>query len=234
MSNWLAQHFKSLTLDDAHEGYLLGRGAQESSILRIGIKTWQPMSDVSPDPDFCDRYGDNGERLGDWVLWPLYSPRGRVIGLAGRRGTEKKITRYLLPEAAWQPIWTGLTPETMQRIWDGCDVWVVEGIFDLFPLEWAVPKRDVVLGSERAKLTDKHVEFLRRFCGGWVRMVYDNDVPGQHGMHGWVDDRGKKRWGAIQRLERVEVRATSVRYRGKDPGEVWNHGGVAGVLAAFS
>lgn len=231
--NWLAAHFPTLTLAEAHEGYFLGRGAKEESVTRLGIKTWQPMPEPSPDPDFCVRYGDNGERLGDWVLWPLYSPRGRVIGCAGRRGTSKTITRYLLPEAAWQPIWTGLTPETMQRIWNGADVWVVEGIFDLFPLEWAIPEADVVLGSERAKLTDKHVEFLRRFCQGWVRVVYDNDEAGQHGVHGFIGDNGKKRWGALQRLDRVGVKAAAVMYRGKDPGEVWNHGGAAGVRAAF-
>lgn len=231
--NWLATHFKTLTLDEAHEGYFLGRGAKEESLAQLGVKTWQAMTEASPDPEFNERYGALGERLGDWILWPLYSPRGRVIGCAGRRGTEKNITRYLLPEAHWQPIWTGLTPETMARIWAGADVWVVEGIFDLFPLEWAIPATDVVLGSERAKLTDKHVEFLRRFCRGWVRMVYDNDEAGQHGVHGFIDDNGKKRWGALQRLDRVKVKAVSMTYRGKDPGEVWNHGGVAGVRAAF-
>jgi hypothetical protein len=233
-NNWLRAHFETLTLDEAHEGYFLGRGAKEESIVRLGVKTWQPMSEDSPDEDFRERYGDRGERLGDWVLWPLYSPRGRVIGCAGRKGTEKRIIRHLLPIAGWQPIWTGLTPDVMERIWQGANIWVVEGIFDLLPLEWAIPATDVVLGSERAKLTDKHVEFLRRYCRGWVHMVYDNDEAGRHGVHDWVDEKGKTRWGALHRLSRVEVQATSISYRGKDPGEIWNHGGVAAMKAAFS
>ncbi len=232
--NWLAAHFQTLTLDEAHEGYFLGRGAKEESIIRLGVKTWQAMSEDAPDPDFCGRYGDRGEMLGDWVLWPLYSPRGRVIGCAGRRGTTKNITRYMLPESHWQPIWTGLTPEVMARIAEGADVWVVEGIFDLFPLEWAIPESDVVLGSERARLTDKHIEFFRRFCRGWVRMVYDNDEAGQHGTHDYIDDKGKTRWGALRRLARAKVRAAAFSYSGKDPGEVWNRGGVLAVRDTFN
>jgi hypothetical protein len=233
---WLADHFLTLTLDEDHEGYFLGRGAKEESLVRFGVKSWRPLAEDAPLEDFRERYGPRGERLVGWVLWPLWSPAGRFLGFAGRKHGEKLITRYLLSEAGWQPIWTGLFPETMQRIWDGADVWVVEGIFDLFPLEWATPSQDVILGSERAHLTDKHVEFLRRFVRRpyRVRMAYDNDEAGRKGTHGWVDETGKKRWGAIQRLERVEVWADPVTYTGKDPGEVWNSGGVAAVRAAFN
>lgn len=235
--NWLADHFSNLTLDEAHEGYFLGRGAQEASVVRLGVKTWRPLPEEAPFEDFRERYGDKGEKLEGWMLWPLLSPRGRVLGFAGRRYGEKTITRYLLPEGEWNPIWTGLTPEVMQRIWDGGDVFVVEGVFDLFPLEWVIPAKDVVLGSERARLTDKHIEFLRRFIrrpGQQVWMVYDNDEAGRKGVHGGVDETGKKRWGALQRLERVKVRAAALEYRGKDPGEVWNQGGLAGVRATFN
>ena len=235
--NWLAAHFQTLTLDENHEGYLLGRGAKDESIERLGLKTWDALTDPCEDPIFRERYGDLGERLGDWLLWPLYSPRGRVIGMAGREGTKKNITRYMLPESDWNPVWTGLTPETMQLIWDGCDVWVVEGIFDLFAMEWAIPPGHVVLGSERARLTDKHVEFLRRYLAGRssrrVHMVYDNDETGRKGSHGWTDETGKVRWGAIKRLDRVGVKATAPPYRAKDPGDIWKQQGAAGIRAAF-
>lgn len=235
--NWLRDHFHTLSLHEDHEGYFLGRGAQESSLLRLGIKTWTPLQEDAPAEDFRGRYGPRGEKLVGWVLWPLLSPRGRTLGFAGRRHGEKVITRYLLPEGGWNPIWTGLTPDAMQRIWDGGDVFVVEGIFDLFPLEWVVPTKDVVLGSERARLTDKHIEFFRRYIrrpGQQVWMVYDNDEAGQKGMYGGLDETGKKRWGALQRLEWVKVRATALKYSGKDPGEVWNQGGLARVRATFN
>lgn len=232
--SWLADHLANCRLEEPHEGYVLGRGGREKSIQGMGLVTWSPMSEEAPDGEFHRRYGRHGERLAEWLIWPLLSARGRVLGFAGRRIDEKTITRYLLPEAAWNPIWTGLTPEAMRRIWNGGDVWVVEGIFDLLPLEWATPDADAVLGSERAQLTDKHVEFLRRFCKGTVKMVYDNDETGRKGSHGWTDETGKFKWGALQRLERVGLRAVAVPYQGKDPGEVWRSGGAAAIQAAFN
>lgn len=243
--NWLAEHFDRLSLDEDHEGYFLGRGAKESTLQRLQVKTWRPLPSPSPDETFRYRYSPKpeyggqgiGERLDGWALWPLYSPRGRVIGFAGRPVPQKEITRFLLPEAEWQPLFTGLTPETMAKIWNGADIWVVEGIFDLLPLEWAVPTEAVVLGSERARLTDKHIEFLRRHArhaGQRVYMVYDNDETGQKGVDGWVDDTGKSRWGALRRLSRVGVKPVKVTYSGKDPGEVWNRGGAAAVQATFT
>jgi len=231
--NWLATHLSNLSLIEPHEGYFLGRGAKEESIISFGIKTWQPLSEPCSDSEFAGRYGEFGEDLDKWAIWPLFSPRGRVVGFEGRKIPEKRVVRHLLPEAGWQPLFFGLTPETMGRIWNGCNVWIVEGLFDLFAMQWAIPKEDVVLASLRAKLTDKHVEFLRRFCKGWVKMVYDNDEAGQHGVHGFIDERGKKRWGALQRLSRVDVRAVAVRYRGKDPGVIWDQGGVAALRSAF-
>ncbi|OHD26983.1 MAG: hypothetical protein A2Y38_08180 [Spirochaetes bacterium GWB1_59_5] len=238
--SWLADHLNQCSLSEADEGYALGRGAKAASILEIGLTTWQPLNEPPPLEGparnfWLKKYGPCGEKLLGWLTWPLLSPRGRVIGFAARRTDVKVIERYLLPEAAWNPIWTGMTPERMRRIWDGADIWVVEGIFDLFPLEWAVSAQDVVLGSERARLTAKHVEFLRRHCRGWVRMVYDNDQTGRRGVEGWYDEEAKQpRPGALARLKRVGVRCLDVRYRGKDPGEVWKQGGAAAVRAAFT
>lgn len=241
---WLDDHLALCSLSEAHEGYVLGRGGKEQSIQEIGLTTWQPLlaPPVFPGtPEGADarkhwvkKYGPLGEKLVGWLAWPLRSPRGQIIGFSARRTDVKVIERYLLPEAAWNPVWAGMTPERMRRIWDGANIWIVEGIFDLLPLEWAVRAKDVVLGSERARLTAKHVEFLRRHCRGVVKMVYDNDQTGRRGVEGWYDEEAKQhRQGAISRLERVGLRCLDVRYRGKDPGEVWKHGGAAAIRAAF-
>ena len=235
MSNWLAEHLAGCSLGEDVEGYLLGRGAKEESYLAMGIKTWQPTSEPVPDVYFAKRYGEHGEKLEGHLACPIFSPKGKIVGMEARSIREKVINEFLLGDAAWCPVWLGLTPEAMRRIWGGSDVYVTEGLFDLLPMEWVVPEQDVVLASLRAKLTDKHVEFLRRFCKGWVNMVYDLDEQGRKATHGWTDQNGKYRWGALDALRRVELSCRDVPYSGaKDPGELWAGGGVEALRAAFT
>lgn len=232
---WLSEALAACTLSDEGEGYLLGRGAKQESIAALGCVTWEPASTPSPDPSW-KRYGPEGrgEYLAGRLIIPMLSPRGDVLGFEARRMDVKDVTRYLLPEASWNPVWMGMSLSAMQRIWAGGDIWIGEGIFDVFPLEWAIPPTDVALGSGRAKLTPKHVEFLRRFCRGWVNIVYDNDETGRKGVHGWVDETGKRRWGALQQLRHVGVNARHIPYTGgKDPGELWDRFGPKGVRAEF-
>ena len=177
------------------------------------------------------------------LVCPAYSPRGDLIGFEARTwriGEGKHITDYRLPSAYWNPFFLGLTPETMQKIWEGGDVWVVEGLFDLAPMDRIVPKRDVVLATVRAKLSNAHIEFFRRHVrspGQMVHLVYDNDETGKKQVFGWKDERtGKERWGALKRLESVDppVPCQHVKYQGKDPGEVWDKGGEEALFKTFA
>ncbi len=231
---WLVDHLLSCTLTEETEGYLLGRGARGSIIEDMGIKTWQPLAEPYDHPDW-KRYGPEGrgEWLTGWVVWPLVGPTGAVIGFTARSLTQKRFTRWLLPQAAWSPVFTGLTHRMMARIWAGADIWLVEGIFDLLALHWAV-EEGVVLATETARLSDVQLEFLRRWARGWVYVAYDNDEAGRRGTHGWTDEAGRSHWGAIRKMERVELRCSPVNYPGKDPGDIWSLQGRAGIQAAFT
>ncbi len=230
---WLVQHLLGCTLSEEVEGYLLGRGARSSVIEDMGFKTWQALEEPHEDPDWL-RYGPKGrgEWLVGWAVWPLVGPTGAVIGFAARNVRQKKFTRWLLPQAAWSPVFTGLTPKVMSRIWKGADIWLVEGVFDLFALQWAV-EEGVVLATETAKLSNKQLDFLWRWSRGWTHVVYDNDEAGRRGTHGWTDEAGRTHWGAIRKLERVELRCSPVTYSGKDPGDIWSLHGRKGIQAAF-
>jgi DNA primase len=229
---------------EAIEGYLLGRGLPEELIEGFGIGVWPggfpDEVGAAPAEDFRKRHGPRGlggppktTPLSGLLTIPLYSPRGSLIGVEFRGIQEKKLTRYLLPGSKWQPIFIGL-PYEMERIWKGGTVWIVEGLFDIGGLRQAVPEQDAVLASLRAKLTDKHVEFLRRYARGGVHMLYDNDETGQRGMHDWRDDTGKLRWGALTRLHRAGVECRAIPYRGgKDPGEIWEQVGTDGLRKAL-
>lgn len=233
----MAEVIAAGTLSEECEGYLLGRGFKEETIRDLGCITWTPPEEpVSKDDEWL-RFGPmgKGEYLRGRLILPLWSPRGGLLGFEARKITQKKISRYLLPEAAWNPVWAGLSPSGMQKIWDGGNVWVCEGFFDVAPLQWCIPEKDVSLGSVRAKLTAKHIQFLRRFCRGSVFIVYDNDEAGRKGVVGWVDESGKKHWGALQSLEHAGLRCYDVRYSGGgDPGEIYSRRGVTALRAEFS
>jgi len=221
-------------LTEPVEGYLLGRGAKEETYRALGVTTWQRPLEPIEDPSFRNKYGPWGDMLVGRLVCPLYSPRGKLIGFEARSIERKSLSEYLLPEASWNPVFLGLCTETMARIWAGGDVWIGEGLFDKFPMEWVVPEKDVVLATLRARLADRQLEFLRRFCRGWVHLAYDRDAQGRKATFGWTDETGKRRWGAIDKLKRVRVPCRDVPYvGGKDPGEIWDHGGVAAMRAAF-
>lgn len=233
--NWLASAIKDCILTEEVEGYLLGRGAKESTIRDEGVVTWFPLKNPVSDPQFL-KFGKTGrgEGLTGYLVVPMYSPLGEVIGFEARNIHQKIIRDYRLPEAAHHPFWLG-TRRAVQKMWAGGDVWVVEGFFDLCPMEWVIPETDAILASVTAKLSPAHVEFLRRFCRGTVNMVYDRDAGGRKGTVGFTDENGKRRFGALDWLRRVGLNSRDIPYEGgKDPGELWDRGGAAAVRSAFN
>lgn len=212
---------------------------REDTVHRLGISLWKTPDEPAPDAEFARKY-KGGQYLDDRLVCPALSPRGALIGFEARTWRPedgKHITDFRLPEAEWNPFFLGLTVDAMERIWDGGDIWVVEGLFDLAPMERVIPVTDVVLATVRAKVSDAHVKFIQRFLrkGRMVHMVYDNDETGQKQIFGWNDDTGKRRWGALERFGRVSVACRHVPYSGgKDPGEIWDRGGEAALRAAFA
>lgn len=232
---WFDDALKGMTLTEDVEGYLLGRGAKDTMIEAEGIKTWTPTDFDIPDSNFTKVYGNHGENLKGYLVCPVRSPRGLLIGFEARNIHKKNIQDYRFIETQWTPFFLG-TRAAMPAIWAGCDVWICEGLFDKTALEWAVPPKDAVLATVRAKLADLHVEFLRRFCKGWVHMVYDHDETGRKATVGWIDaETGKKRQGALDALRRIGLKCRDVPYSGgKDPGEIWDKGGVKAIQATFA
>ena len=136
---------------------------------------------------------------------------------------QKHIFRFLsFPKANWNSVWI-MNPSSPQKIWDGGSVWIVEGVFDLFPMEWVIPPQDVILASIRAGLTRKHVDFLRSVGVPMVHMVYDRDAAGRSATE-----------KALKMLGAAGILSNRVSYTGgKDPGEIWDSGGKEGLLRAF-
>jgi DNA primase len=223
MKNWLQKNLVICGLEDSARDYLQARAFEDSLIASLGIITWTLPQEPCTDNLFVNQFGEYGEELQDKLITPLRSPRGSLIGIEARSYIGKKtISRFLLPAAEWNPIWIG-SDISFNAIYNGSPVWVVEGLFDLAAIRRVLPKNSPVLASLRAKLTDKHLLFLKRFAS-YVNMVYDRDETGRNGT---------KR--ALYDLKNLGIPCRDVPYRGgKDPGDIWDKTGDYGLDQAFS
>lgn len=220
--SWLAEELKKMSLDEPSEDYLLRRGVKRTSFEKMGEVTWEFLSSVSPERSFRAKYGDLGQKLEGSLVCPIYSPKGEVLGFEARSMEKKLISRYLLPKAEWNPIWLA-HKDSAEKIWKGSTVWIVEGRFDLYTMEWVVPTTDVILCSLRASLTPFHIKYLQRLKPFQVNIVYDMDETGKKGS-----------FFAQKALNSVSINCEIINFvGGKDPNEIWSKGGLPLLQKSF-
>lgn len=230
----LKEHIQRLTLDPEHEDYLLSRGCDEFYLKELQPITFKASSDIE-DANFSYLFGSGGIQLNNFLVLPLYSPKGDFIGFESRDINVKNIQKYFIPSSSWNPLWGGLTPSVMDKIWNRKgDIWIVEGFFDMFALSWVIPKDDVVLATIRAGLSASNIEFLKRYSeNSMIKIVYDNDEAGRLASVGGYDNQGRLKVGVVSKLKKEGLKAIPVYYHGKDPGAVWDSGGVFALQREF-
>lgn len=220
---WLASSLQMCGLDEEAKGYVFGRGATEEVIAKWGIKTFEEPPEPCPDITLHKYYGKYFERFIGKLIFPLYSPRGALLGFDSRTPYHKDEDRFLLKESKWNPVWIGM-PYAMDAIWRGSDIIIVEGRFDVWALSHVLTQGQAILGSGPAHLSYKQIEFLERWAKGDVYMVYDNDDAGRKGTQ-----------DAIMNLRKRGVSCSNLPYgsSGEDPGDIWDRKGVPGLQENF-
>jgi len=234
MEAWLLAALRTCGLGENVEAYVLSRGTSEKQMGELGLVEWTAPSVAAPDAEFRERYGSCGEKLNGRLIYPFWSPHGKLLGVEARSITEKKVTSFRLLLSNWNPAWLGINTG-MTAIWEGADIWIVEGLFDLVALRRVLPSGQVVLSSMKAGLSKHHISFLSRFSKGTVWVAYDNDETGRKMTFGCFDPaKGIYRKGALQKFKEAGVRASHFSYvGGKDPGEIWSRGGDTALRRAF-
>lgn len=230
--NSLVQHIQNLTLTEEVEGYSLGRGVKEHLITELGIKTWSPLTTPPVDNlEWYEKY-KGGKGFTGWSVLPVYSPLKEMIGFILRAMTSKAFHVHLFKEAEWNPVFLG-SINYAEKIWNGADVYLCEGLYDKSALDWAIPEKDIALATSRAYISKAHVDFLKRFCKGRIKMCYDNDQAGQDATHGGKDKTGNWFPGAVTKFGKVGLPVDVMRYSGKDPGVTWDTYGPEGMKHFF-
>lgn len=221
MQQWLSETFRDSYLSEEARDYLLARGALSNTIEEMGVVTFLPPASECPIPEFATKFGKHFEFFEGKLMFPIYSPMGALIGFDSRSVEAKDLIRFHLKEASWNPVFHGM-PKAMHRIWKGADIWIVEGVFDLFALEHILPDC-AIIGVGPAHLNFKHLEFLRRWKNH-VNLCLDQDDAGRRGM--------KKAFEDLQRWK-ISCRMVAYGKTGDDPGAIWTRGGVKSLQESF-
>ncbi len=219
-------------LTEEAQGFLLGRGLPLRLVEGLGTGLW-----VDDEPGRA-LVGGLSPVVKGWLATPLRAPDGADLGLEFRRWDgQKAIREWRRPEAAWTPCFLGVWPDYLYRIAEGCDVWLVEGLFDM-ALSHVVAHPHVVLATGSASVDPDQLRFLDRFLDksrATVRLAFDMDKAGRDAIRGGYSDRLRRDVeGVLAKMSRLSIPCHEIRFAGgKDPGEVWDRGGKRALTEAF-
>lgn len=211
-----------LEISEDDLSYLMSRGCKYDNINLLKIRTWDSNRVIHNLPNDFRKFIKNNFGLIDGkIVIPMFGTTGKIIGLEFRGAENKFIFEYRTEESKWTPCVVGLN-KYLPLLMAGNPVWLVEGIFDLFALEWSLMGNHCVLATVRANLTKNTARMLSRF-GNRVYICYDNDSAGTRATV-----------AAVSTLRKFGVEGMVFKYGSyKDPGEVWDIGGQELVKRVF-
>jgi len=196
---------------EEHREILWGRGASEEQIdlYRLGYLDSE-LPEAEYPQDFLEWW--NEQERDDVFVFPLTNTLGQVKGLQLRYvdRSRKGYTDFISIKE--EPVLFGLG-EAMKAIWEHETICVVEGVFDLFPVQRHVP---FCVSTLHAGLSGVLVRVLKRLVQK-IWFLYDMDREGQKAV-----SKIYKRYG--RDFEFHNILMPKVPYHGrpvKDPGELW-------------
>jgi len=194
---------------------LWGRGVtdEQMSLYQIGYIDRELPSDIEYPGAFLD-WSLSGTKLEDFLVLPLTDWLGEVKGLQFRPlSREKKgYTDFILDKT--QAVLFGLG-QAAPEVWRTGKVCLVEGVFDLFPVQRAAPNVVAIL---TAKVRDDLVRSMLRMVQQ-VYLLLDDDEAGDRGRKNFHRFYGNLFDTREVTYPRGVVMANGVKV--KDPGDLW-------------
>lgn len=209
-NRWIVPFYKNcIPCSDEIKNYLFSRGATSEIIDSLSIKEIPKSLPFKVDykiSSFLEKHSGN-------FIVPLFSPSGKICGIQAQDIRKKRFQQEKALEGNWNAIFLNCA-ENLEKIEQGSEIWLCEGIFDLIALQRVFFKtKIVVLACLTAGLSYHQALFLKRFASR-VKIVYDMDETG--------DLASKKTQGF---LRKNGIHCMRVKYPAKDPGELWFEGG---------
>lgn len=200
-------------IDERCREELLGRGVspEQMESFRLGYFSGaRPPLDL---PDDFVEWANIGRHVQDVFVLPLTNTLGQVKGIQVRSvdRSAKNYQEFAIPTG--EPYLFGLG-QAAEAIWHTEEIVLVEGVFDLFPIQRSVPQTVATL---TAKVPENFLPTMRRVVRcAWLG--YDMDHTGWRGVSRFRKQHGDE--FDIHRLEFPGVRLPNGK-AAKDPGDVW-------------
>ncbi len=202
-------------LDDRLVESLNARGVSDEQIQQFGIGYSTKELPPVEYPEHFLQWSHQGEKLDNVYCFPLTNPLGEIRGFQFRPVNRdvRGYQDYILDLG--EPVLFGLG-QAMPFIWANESVTLVEGVFDLFPIQRYDP---TVMATLSAHVIESLFWTLRRMCRQVV-LGWDNDATGRKNTHHFIKTHPKDfqivdLGGRYPRLPLPGGKVT------KDPGDLW-------------
>lgn len=171
------------------------------------------LPDIQIPSRFLKQFNQGGSLEDSYVL-PLTNTSGEICGLQFRPVDKsiKKYSDYFLTEL--EPVLFGLG-QSIQHIWEAESACIVEGVFDLFPVQRVLPFSFSTITSKiRGDLLRLLLRLVRK-----LYVFYDSDSSGIKASNDFLSEHGSK----IEQVKVLEY-PRGVTLNGKpikDPADLW-------------
>ncbi len=169
----LVKHAASC-LDDRAREALYGRGVSDEQIELYQLGYLNQELPELPYPEAFLKWSHRGKKLSDVFVLPLTNTLGNLKGLQFRH-VEREQSGYMdfIPDKS-EAVLFGLG-QAMPYAWKHGSIFLVEGAFDLFPIQRHFPG---TVSCMTAKVPEPFLRVLRRLVHQ-VWIGYDNDDTGR-------------------------------------------------------
>lgn len=207
--------------------HLCQRGVSDAQIdsFQMGCLHGAELPDtIEYPPRFRAWWTSHQAQFKNALVFPLTSTLGAIHGLQFR-DLDPKTRGYLdYYEVKEEPAFFGLA-QAMPSAWTSEEIWLVEGVFDLCPIQRHIPNSISTLHAGVSKSLARVLRRVARF----LVVAYDMDSTGLTVAYDLAREMKGLFEVAIVKFPRVRL-ATGVTV--KDPNELWAAWGDA-ALGAF-
>jgi len=218
--NWMDHlvRFSVSQLGNREREALLSRGVSDDQVADFQIGYLNKYLPGGMPKHFLE-WANWGEKLDDMFVFPLTTTLGEVRGLQFRHVERARsgYTDFLLDRR--EPCMFGLA-QAASAMWETGSVYLVEGVFDLLPIQRALP---FVTATMTSYTNQQTARLLRRFVKR-VWLGYDMDEPGEKGCKVFQKRHGRDFEVYIVKYPKVNGKQM------KDPGELWEAWGDAQTI----